>query len=154
MKLKALALISTLALMTGHASAEVEIDVLSINRDSATWKQMYLDLVDEYNAQHDGVTVNLDSPSSDPLGRAGIRGKVDSKFLQRFGNAILQSVVDLGINIAVAEATDGVILALPGSTQNVQVANQQAFQPSLKVKHGASVSVFVAQDLDFSTVES
>ena len=102
----------------------------------------------------DGVTVNLDSPSSDPLGRAGIRGKVDSKFLQRFGNAILQSVVDLGINIAVAEATDGVILALPGSTQNVQVANQQAFQPSLKVKHGASVSVFVAQDLDFSTVES
>lgn len=60
MKLKALALISTLALMTDHASAEVEIDVLSINRDSATWKQMYLDLVDEYNAQHDGVTVNLE----------------------------------------------------------------------------------------------
>lgn len=102
----------------------------------------------------DGVTINLDSPSSDPLGRAGIKGKVDSKFLQRFGSAILQSVVDLGINVAVSEATDGVILALPGSTQNVQVANPQAFLPTLKVKHGASVSVFVARDLDFSTVDS
>ncbi|MEM9631771.1 MAG: extracellular solute-binding protein [Pseudomonadota bacterium] len=60
MNLKALALISTLSLMTGHASAEVEIDVLSINRDSATWKQMYLDLVEEFNAKNDGVTVNLE----------------------------------------------------------------------------------------------
>ncbi|WP_299296697.1 TrbI/VirB10 family protein, partial [uncultured Erythrobacter sp.] len=40
----------------------------------------------------DGVTIALDSPSSDPLGRAGIRGKVDSKFLQRFGGALLQSI--------------------------------------------------------------
>jgi len=102
----------------------------------------------------DGVTVNLDSPSSDPLGRAGVKGKVDGKFFQRFGNAVLQSVVDLGINVAVSEATDGVILALPGSTQNVQVADNEAFQPTLKVKHGSSVSVFVARDLDFSTVES
>jgi len=101
----------------------------------------------------DGVTIALDSPSSDPLGRAGIRGKVDSKFLQRFGSALLQSVLDIGVGLAVNEATDGVIVALPGSTQNVQVTEQQRIQPTLKVKHGTSVSVFVARDLDFSTVE-
>lgn len=101
----------------------------------------------------DGVTIALDSPSSDPLGRAGIRGKVDSKFLQRFGGALLQSVLDIGVGIAVNEASDGVIVALPGSTQNVQVTDQRAIQPTLKVKHGTSVSVFVARDLDFSTVE-
>ncbi len=101
----------------------------------------------------DGVTIALDSPSSDPLGRAGIRGKVDSKFLQRFGGALLQSVLDIGVGLAVNEATDGVIVALPGSTQNVQVTDQQRIQPTLKVKHGTSVSVFVARDLDFSTVE-
>ncbi len=101
----------------------------------------------------DGVTVALDSPSSDPLGRAGIRGKVDSKFLQRFGGALLQSVLDLGVGLAINEATDGVIVALPGSTQNVQVTDQQSIQPTLKVKHGTSVSVFVARDLDFSSVE-
>jgi len=102
----------------------------------------------------DGVTIDLDSPSSDPLGRAGIRGKVDSKFLQRFGNALLQSIVDVGVNVAVSEATDGVILALPGSTQNLQITDPQRFQPTLRIKHGTSVSVFVARDLDFSTVES
>ena len=60
MKLKLLALASVFALSAGFAQAEVTIDVLSINRDSATWKQMYQDLVDEYNATHDGVTVNVE----------------------------------------------------------------------------------------------
>ncbi len=101
----------------------------------------------------DGVTIALDSPSSDPLGRAGIRGKVDSKFLQRFGGAILQSALDIGVGIAVNRATDGVIVALPGSTQNVRVTEPQQIQPTLKVQHGTSVSVFVARDLDFSTVD-
>ncbi len=101
----------------------------------------------------DGVTIALDSPSSDPLGRAGIRGKVDSKFLQRFGGALLQSALDLGVGIAVNRASDGVIVALPGSTQNLQVTQPQQIQPTLKVKHGTSVSVFVARDLDFSTVD-
>ncbi|MEP0189665.1 MAG: TrbI/VirB10 family protein [Erythrobacter sp.] len=101
----------------------------------------------------DGVTIALDSPSSDPLGRAGVKGKVDSKFLPRLGNALLQTVLDVGVGLGINAATDGVIVALPGSTQNVQVADQQQFQPTLKVKHGTSVSVFVARDLDFSSVE-
>ncbi len=101
----------------------------------------------------DGVTIALDSPSSDPLGRAGIEGKVDGKFWQRFGGALLNSVLDVGVGLAVNQATDGVIVALPGSTQNVQVADTQSIQPTLKVKHGTSVSVFVARDLDFSSVD-
>ncbi|WP_374406201.1 TrbI/VirB10 family protein [Pelagerythrobacter sp.] len=102
----------------------------------------------------DGVTIALDSPASDPLGRAGIRGKVDSKFFQRFGGAILQSVLDIGVGIATREATDGVVVALPGSTQNIDVVDREQVQRTLKVKHGTSVSVFVARDLDFSTVDS
>jgi type IV secretion system protein VirB10 len=101
----------------------------------------------------DGVTIALDSPSSDPLGRAGIRGKVDSKFLQRFGGALLQTVLDIGVGVAVNQASNGVIVALPGSTQNVRVTEPQQIQPTLKVRHGTSVSVFVARDLDFSTVD-
>lgn len=101
----------------------------------------------------DGVTIALDSPSSDPLGRAGVRGKVDSKFFQRFGNALLQSVLDIGVGLAVNAANDGVVVALPGSTQNVQITDPNAILPTLKVKHGTSVSVFVSRDLDFSSVE-
>lgn len=102
----------------------------------------------------DGVTVALDSPASDPLGRAGVKGKVDSKFFQRFGGALLQSVLDIGVGVATREATDGVIVALPGSTQNVTPRlTEGEVRPTIKVRHGTSVSVFVANDLDFSTVE-
>lgn len=101
----------------------------------------------------DGVTIALDSPASDPLGGAGVKGKVDSKFLQRFGGSLLQSVLDIGVGLAVGEATDGVIIALPGSRPNVQIQPQQQIQPTLKVKHGSRISVFVARDLDFSSVE-
>lgn len=102
----------------------------------------------------DGATIALNSPSSDPLGRAGIEGDVDNKFWQRFGGALLNSVLDVGVGLAVKQATDGVIVALPGSTQNVQAVQQPSIQPTLEVDHGTSVSVFVARDLDFSTVES
>ena len=101
----------------------------------------------------DGVTIALDSPSSDPLGRAGIRGRVDSKFFQRFGGALLQTVLDIGTGLAVNEASDGVLVALPGSTQNVQITEPERIRPTLKVRHGTSVSVFVSRDLDFSSVD-
>lgn len=79
---------------------------------------------------------------------------MDGKFFQRFGNALLQSVLDIGVGVAVREASDGVIVALPGSTQNV-VPNvaEGDLRPTLKVRHGTSVSVFVSRDLDFSSVE-
>lgn len=101
----------------------------------------------------DGVTVALDSPASDPLGRAGVKGKVDGKFFQRFGTAILQSVLDIGVGVATRKATDGVVVALPGSTQNLAGMQPQEIQPTLRVRHGTSVSVYVARDLDFSSVD-
>lgn len=101
----------------------------------------------------DGVIMDLDSPAADPLGRAGVRGKVDTHFFARFGGAILQSVLDIGVGIATRKATDGVIVALPGSTQSISAVAPAQFTPTLKVKQGTSVSVFVARDLDFSSVD-
>lgn len=101
----------------------------------------------------DAVTIDLDSPAADPLGRAGVGGRVNTHFFTRFGNAIMQSVLDLGVGLATRAATDGVIVALPGSTQNVTGSQNTQIQPTLKVQQGASVSVFVARDLDFSTVD-
>jgi type IV secretion system protein VirB10 len=107
----------------------------------------------------DGAIINLDSPAADPLGRAGVEGKVNSHFFARFGGAILQSVLDIGVGLAtrsVIDDNDTVILGLPGSTQQVtpQVVPQTSqVQPTLRVRQGTSVSVFVARDLDFSTVD-
>lgn len=101
----------------------------------------------------DGVTIALDSPASDPLGRAGVAGEVNSRFLTRFGGAILQSFLDIGVGAATRAASDGVFVALPGSTQNVVGERSQNVQPVLRVDQGTSVSVFVARDLDFAAVE-
>ena len=40
-----------------------------------------------------GVVIELDSPAADPVGRAGFSGEVDSHFWQRFGGALLLSLV-------------------------------------------------------------
>lgn len=102
----------------------------------------------------DGAQIDLDSPSADLLGRAGIKGAVNSHFFQRFSGAILQSVLDIGVR-AVTQKVDGntVIVGLPGSTtQATAIQGSADIKPTLKVKQGASVSVFVARDLDFSSV--
>lgn len=102
----------------------------------------------------DAVIIDLGSPAADPLGRAGIGGKVDTHFFERFGGAILQSALDIGVAVASRSIMDyPVIVALPGSTQQVTKQQPQQVQPTLKVQQGTSVSVFVSRDLDFSTVD-
>lgn len=101
----------------------------------------------------DGVTIALDSPSADPLGRAGVGGKVNSHFLARFGNAFLQTTLSLGMNYAANQIGGGtVIVGLPGSFQTV-TPQTETIKPTLKVAQGTPVSVFVARDLDFTQVE-
>jgi type IV secretion system protein VirB10 len=103
----------------------------------------------------DGVVVALDSPSADPLGRAGVKGKVNSHFFQRFGGALLQSALDIGVDLATSDIADGtVIVGLPGSTQSIFApTTRESVRPTLKVAQGTPVSVFVAHDLDFTEVE-
>ncbi|MDB5688019.1 MAG: conjugation TrbI family protein [Rhizorhabdus sp.] len=101
----------------------------------------------------DGVIIHLDSPAADPLGRAGVEGKVNSHFLERFSGAILQSALSIGVELATQSASrDSVIVAVPGSLQGVSPIQPDKIQPTVKVRNGTSVSVFVSRDLDFTTV--
>ena len=115
------------------------------NRALIRWKRL---------VRPDGALIALDSPASDPLGRAGVKGKVDSHFLERFGGAILQSVLDVGVGLATRKVDNTVVVGLPGSTQSITGASAtNQVQRTLRVRQGTSVSVFVARDLDFSPVE-
>lgn len=102
----------------------------------------------------DGVTIAIGSPAADPLGRIGVRGKVNSHFFERFGAAILQTALDIGVNLARNSNTErDVIIAMPGTMLFGQ-QNNAPIQPTLKVKQGAAITVFVARDLDFTGVEA
>jgi type IV secretion system protein VirB10 len=105
----------------------------------------------------DGVTIAIASPAGDPLGRGGIRARVNSHFFERFAGAILQSGLDIGVNLA-SRAGSGNVIILPG-TGAVQSSVGQVIQPAqitptLTVRQGTSISIFVARDLDFTGVEN
>jgi type IV secretion system protein VirB10 len=125
---------------------EYQADVaLGQNRIGIIWQKL---------TRPDGVQIELESPAADPLGQTGVKGRVNSHFFPRFGAAILQSALDIGVGLATRSATNGtVIVGLPGAVTSVQVPGQEPIKPTIKVRQGASVSVFVAKDLDFSTVE-
>jgi type IV secretion system protein VirB10 len=102
----------------------------------------------------DGVTIAIGSPAADPLGRGGIKAKVNSHFFERFAGAILQSALDIGVNLA-SRAGNGTTVILPGTTQaTTQILQPAQVTPTLKVKPGTSISIFAARDLDFSGAEN
>lgn len=154
----------------GFARAVVSRDVRSfdgtkilIPRGSRLFGEYKADLVDGQNrafvlwqklTRPDGVQIAIESPAADPLGRAGIKGKVNTHFFERFAGSILQSALDIGVGIATRSASNGtVIVGLPGSSQTTINPVQTNIKPTLKVRHGTSVSVFVARDLDFTAAE-
>jgi type IV secretion system protein VirB10 len=104
----------------------------------------------------DGATISLDSPASDQLGRSGVKGRVNSHFGERLLGALLQSTIDFGVLAAsrAVSSNNGVIVAIPSAAQG---ATSQIIQPppkpTLNVRHGTRIAVFVARDLDFSSVE-
>lgn len=99
----------------------------------------------------DGATIAIGSPASDTLGGGGIRASVNSHFFERFAGAILQSALDVGVNLASRSVDSGVVV-LPG-TQGFRPMPTQ-IRPTLKVKAATSISIFVARDLDFTGVEA
>lgn len=99
----------------------------------------------------DGVSISIASPVADAQGRAGVRGRVDSHFLQRFGSALLQTTLNIGAAAVGRGLGDSsVIVALPGSSQGGGASGvSTTIQPTVRVDAGAKVTVFVARDLEF-----
>jgi type IV secretion system protein VirB10 len=99
-----------------------------------------------------GVAIELASPASDPLGRAGFDGDLDTFFWRRFGGALLLSVVDDAATAAAARGNSGTINAVPSDAAGIALQNAINIPPVLRKPPGAEVAIFVAQDFDFSSV--
>lgn len=105
----------------------------------------------------DGVSLALDSPAADPLGRSGVPGKVNNHTLQRIGNALLGTTANIGSALVSRNVGNSpVVVAVPGSAQTIAqpvVQNSSQIAPTLTVRQGTRITVFVQHDLDFSSVE-
>jgi type IV secretory pathway VirB10-like protein len=105
----------------------------------------------------DGVSIQIASSGTDPLGRAGLAGKVNTHFFERFSGAILLSVVDAGVqNLANRSNNTSIVIGSSGdaATASFSALVPTAIPPTIKVAQGAPIRIFVARDLDFSTVQS
>ena len=104
----------------------------------------------------EGVVIALDSPGTDELGRSGLPGEVDRHFWERFGAAILVSVIDGAVQSGIRSGTDGEsVIVNPSSSQSVmtEVLKSTINIPPTVVKHnGDRIQVLVARDLDFRNV--
>lgn len=104
----------------------------------------------------DGVSIQIASSGTDPLGRAGLSGKVDTHFFQRFSGAILLSVLDAGVqNLANRNNNTSIVIGSSGdaATASLSALVPPAIPPTIQVKQGSAIRIFVARDLDFSTVQ-
>ena len=117
--------------------------------------------------RNDGISVRLNSVGADSLGRAGLPGRVDKKFRERFGAAILLSIVGAGASYLTGYGSE----AAGGAGDDAQNAEERAREtlaqtfsdmanealndslripPTISVNQGERIFVFVRQDLDFS----
>lgn len=104
----------------------------------------------------DGVSVAIASPAADMRGRAGVEGRVNSHFLERFGGALLQSTLNIGSALATRSIGGDapVIVASTGAVTAPSAATTGSRgQATLQVDAGARVGVLVARDLEFSSGE-
>jgi type IV secretion system protein VirB10 len=104
-----------------------------------------------------GVIVPLASPGADELGRSGLPGTVNNHFWQRFGAAILVSVIDGAVEGAVQSARggNGTVIVNPSATQGVLTEVLKGtvnIPPTVVKQQGDRIQVLVARDLDFRSV--
>jgi type IV secretion system protein VirB10 len=109
----------------------------------------------------DHAVIELSSPGTDALGRAGLPGRVNNHWWERFGSAILLSVIQGGLQTGTALAANsgssgGTFLnSFQSNGTNISDTALQAtinIPPTLEKNQGDNVAIFVAKDLDFSDV--
>lgn len=115
----------------------------SQNRAIITWTRLI---------RPDGMTITMESPAVDTVGRGGVPASVNTHFFARLGDALLQSTFQIG-QLLGGRAITGQVVVLAGNATTAAtqtVAPAVNYVPTLKVPPGKSISIFVAQDLDFT----
>lgn len=115
----------------------------------------------------DGSTINLDAESADVMGRAGIPGQLDERWAEKYGAALLVSVIGAGSDWLLADNNTVVTSPLGGASTvengRTQAANrfgndmdklgqrvvtdQLDIRPVLTVAQGTRLAIIPTEDL-------
>ena len=108
-----------------------------------------------------GVTVDIDSPGTGPLGESGVDGYVDNRWTERIGAALLLSLVDDSVQLALqheSSSGQGNAVVLPATTGNASKLADKVLDSTINIppliyqNQGGIVGIYVARDVDFSSV--
>ncbi|MGF6346727.1 type IV secretion system protein VirB10 [Variovorax sp. W2I14] len=109
-----------------------------------------------------GVVVQLASPGTDELGRNGLPGFVDTHFWDRFGAAVLISVIDGTMQAIAAQPQSGnrvgsgggLVLGPQGSRDVMTevLRSTVSIPPTVIKNQGERIQILVARDVDFRSV--
>ncbi|TVT73146.1 MAG: TrbI/VirB10 family protein [Denitromonas halophila] len=105
-----------------------------------------------------GVVVDLSSPGSDELGRTGLPGFVDTHFWDRFGAALLISVIDGTIQALANSQSDssGTNISFDSNgSRDVMteiLKDTVSIPPTVIKNQGERIQIMVARDVDFRSV--
>lgn len=109
-----------------------------------------------------GVVVQLASPGTDELGRNGLPGFVDTHFWDRFGAAILVSVIDGTMQALAAQqqggaglGNRGALVVGPQGSRDVLtevLRSTLAIPPTVIKNQGERIQILVVRDVDFRDV--
>ena len=108
-----------------------------------------------------GVTVDLESPGTGQLGESGIDGYVDNRWTERIGAAMLLSLIDDSVKLIIqnqANERQGDTIVMPTTTANTSKLAEKVLDSTINIpplmyqNQGGIVGIYVARDLDFSSV--
>ena len=97
------------------------------------------------------------SPGTDELGRSGLTGVIDRHWWQRFGSAILVSVIDGAIQGLSQGRRDNTVVLNPSQTSSVLTEVLRGtinLPPTMDIAAGEKIQILVARDVDFRSVYS
>jgi type IV secretion system protein VirB10 len=103
-----------------------------------------------------GVVVPLASPGTDELGRSGLSGSIDRHWWDRFGAAILITVIDGAVQASTRAAGSGSTVEInPSGASDVMtevLRGTLAIPPTIDKPQGDRIQILVARDVDFRSV--
>ncbi len=112
-----------------------------------------------------GVTVDIDSPGTGQLGESGVEGYVDNRWGERIGAAMLLSLIDDSVKLVIQNQASGLgnsgqadTVVLPSTTANTSKLAEKVLDSTINIppliyqNQGGIVGIYVARDVDFSSV--